>query len=513
MAATRRRGGDFVPQPSLRRIFSLLAIGAVICVAAAVDGPARVSCDAGYSLPCSRTNSKWLANITATELYERGQVTQTVLDLFAHVNGKLKNKETGFYPFVYDATTSVCVAHGARPDFVGKTLATIMTELNLGGYSSATAVHQRFAAASLGSGGWVQYLWSAGPGQTPTSKMAYVIRFTDAFPNAQYYVGVGYEDRQMPPDLPCSDQTDEWCSINNVRSLVGKAQTQIAKADTLANFEESLLEMSYDSAAFQIPAGFYLFTYSYGGPLRSHAKLHNYFGQSLTQILTALGRTENGTQMHADFVDAAEGRGNGWVRYLWKNSADEPAYTKIAYIVKVEFGQQSYYVGAGFNYVKGDPMPGPLNAPCPASTNLPCSLKITLQLSSHAQAHVISSPASVAAMFDEFNSPVTGPNFKSGSFYAFFYDYNSTCVAHGAAPRFVGMTLPEVFLNVSIPLNASALHQKFTESAEAGGGWVQYDWTNPTVPGSSFQKISYIFKFMRAGREYYGGVGLNHQVK
>ena len=35
---------------------------------------------------------------------------------------------------------------------------------------------------------------------------------------------------------------------------------------------------------------------------------------------------------------------------------------------------------------------------------------------------------------------------------------------------------------------------------------------NPQIPGSSFQKISYIFKFMREGREYYGGVGLTHQA-
>ena len=36
------------------------------------------------------------------------------------------------------------------------------------------------------------------------------------------------------------------------------------------------------------------------------------------------------------------------------------------------------------------------------------------------------------------------------------------------------------------------------------------EWTNPLDPGSSFQKVAYIFKFHRDGVDYYGGVGFNH---
>ena len=96
--------------------------------------------------------------------------------------------------------------------------------------------------------------------------------------------------------------------MNNVRSLVGKAQTLLYKADSQASFEESLLQLSYDDD-YQMAEGFYIFTYSFDGPLVSHAKLHHLFGRNLDQIFAALERSEDGAQLHADFVAAAEGAG------------------------------------------------------------------------------------------------------------------------------------------------------------------------------------------------------------
>jgi hypothetical protein len=122
---------------------------------------------------------------------------------------------------------------------------------------------------------------------------------------------------------------------------------------------------------------------------------------------------------------------------------------------------------------------------------------------------VISSVASVNETFGNITSDPTR-FFKSGSFYAFFYDFGSRCVAHGARSDFVGMTLNEVFEAVNITLHADILHEQFVAAAQAGGGWVQYEWTNPNDPGSSFQKVAYIFKFHRGGIDYYGGVGFNH---
>lgn len=106
-----------------------------------------------------------------------------------------------------------------------------------------------------------------------------------------------------------------------------------------------------------------------------------------------------------------------------------------------------------------------------------------------AQAHVISSAEDPETTFRHISEDPSGM-FKTGSFYVFFYDYeDATVVAHGARSDFVGMTLTEVFEMVNIPLDADALHAQFVAAAQAGGGWVEYEWTNPNVPGSSFQKV------------------------
>ena len=62
--------------------------------------------------------------------------------------------------------------------------------------------------------------------------------------------------------------------------------------------------------------------------------------------------------------------------------------TKIAYVVKVEFGAESYYVGAGFNFVMAPAMAGPLGEACPTGYNYPCAVVNTLQLSSHSLVRV-----------------------------------------------------------------------------------------------------------------------------
>ena len=89
---------------------------------------------------------------------------------------------------------------------------------------------------------------------------------------------------------------------------------------------------------------------------------------------------------------------------------------------------------------------------------------------------MISSSAGLNETFRNITSDPTG-FFKLGSFYTFFYafvyDFDSRCVAHGARSDFVGMTLNEVFETVNIPLDANDLHRKFAAAARAGGGWVQ----------------------------------------
>ena len=367
------------------------AAALLLAAAAGQQDPqlARVACDARYSAPCSRSNSEFLAWDTARNFTAQLAAGSSSADVLAQITAGAFNIDVGFYPFVFDAATSELLAHGERDTLVGKNLTQVFDELELQ-YSDAHLLHARFvAAASTPDGAWVRYLWPtrlADGTFMATSKESYVVGVARE-DGSTLYLGVGFADTQLPPQLPCSDKHDTLCAMNNVRSLVGKAQTLLYKADSQASFEESLLQLSYDDD-YQMAEGFYIFTYSFDGPLVSHAKLHHLFGRNLDQIFAALERSEDGAQLHADFVAAAEGAGDGWVRYEWRNSLDEAPYTKIAYVVKVEFGAESYYVGAGFNFVMAPAMAGPLDEVCPTGHNYPCAVVNTLRLSSHSLVRV-----------------------------------------------------------------------------------------------------------------------------
>ena len=123
------------------------------------------------------------------------------------------------------------------------------------------------------------------------------------------------------------------------------------------------------------------------------------------------------------------------------------------------------------------------------------------------QAHAISSTASAE---DAFGAITSDPTFREGDFYAFVFEFSGRCVAHGYDSDFVGMTLRDIMGTLNMPdsilSGAAETHQRFKAAAEAGGGWVEYEWANLNAPGQpTFQKVAYIFSLHRDGIEYYGG--------
>ena len=472
--------------------------------------PARVSCDAAFSAPCSRHNSQYLAVKTANEIAVMLGSTGSSSIIYQTISiDRAHNMDIGFYPFVIDRNTGRCVAHGTNNQLVGLTLQEIFEAKGIT-FSDTDALHQRFKAAADNGGDWVGYLWnddSALSAITTASKVSYVTNLTD-----QYYLGVGYSTMPLPEDLPCTDKLDAFCSRTNVRSLVGKAQAKLSAADSLEAFEAVFHEISFDAVQFTVPDGFYLFVYNYSGPLVAHARLQTRFGESLEQIVPnlGLGTAQEGRNLHELFVAASLGQNDGWTQYPWRNSIQESIYTKIAFVVPIQFGNGTqYYVGAGFNYDRGDSPLGPKDTECSAAYNTPCAFQSTLQLSSHALSHVLSSPLDTNTMLQALH----GPDFLSGtddSFYVFAYSANGTCVAHGRNNGYVGMTLWEVLDSANIPIDGRKLHEQFLAAASEGGGWVLYDWINPGFDKSPAEKISYIFPFNLDGELYYAGVGLNH---
>lgn len=479
--------------------------------------PAPISCNAAFSAPCARTNSQYLALSTKEAFYDSNNSLEEFFEL---IQNHRFNLDTGFYPFVVSVADASCAAHGANPSWAGRTLADIFDEAGIR-FADTEALHQRFVDAAGRGGDWVQYLWSdyyTDPTNLDentiiiNSKRAFVTNLT-----ADFYLGVGYENQQLPPDVPCSAKYDSWCSITNVRSLVGAVQFRLEQADSLENFEAAVYDISFAHEIYTIDEGFYPFLYHYSGKLKGHSILHEYFGFSLGSIFEAqgLGPEQEGLLLNDLFVKTAEsqrlGTGTGWVQYEWRNSLQEESYTKVAYVTQVVFEGEEYYLGVGFDFVKKPAQSSGLGVDeirCTADYNLPCAFEKTLRLSSHALTHVISSSLSPG---DRWKALSSDDSFRDGDFYVFAYDFNNTCVSHGLVPNYVGKSLTEVFDLNNLQLDAEKLHDQFRTAASRGGGWVAYDWLVPGVANSEFEKISYLFKFTVDGRDFYGGVGFNHK--
>lgn len=97
-----------------------------------------------------------------------------------------------------------------------------------------------------------------------------------------------------------------------------------------------------------------------------------------------------------------------------------------------------------------------------------------------------------------FNDPQG--EFVNGELYIFMFGYDGVCVAHGYNPKLVGKNLTELK-----DANGVAFIQEFAVKAKDGGGWVDYQWTNP-VTKKVQAKSSYVKGL--EGTDLYVGCGI-----
>ena len=467
--------------------------------------PARISCSALYSTACARTNAQWLATRIAQNITDRLLAGDSSAQVWKDVTSGVYNMETGFYPFIFDIKTSECIAEGGEDSYVGLTLHEIMAEQG-NGFSDANSLIDRFAAAAEEGGTWVQYLWKDS-GITHT-KLAYIVKLYVS--ETRYHIlGVGYGTDSLPPVLPCSAECDEWCSIINTLSLVGKAQLRLYESETLAQLETAMYELSFNKEEYQIPDGFYLFMYHYDGRLKAHGFLHDHFDGYIWDVYESqgLGTKEEARKLHTQFIEAAEGP--GWLRYTWRNSPNDEPFEKVSYIARIQSGEDKYYVGCGFNFGKAVVQDDDEN--CSPDYNLPCSFRTALGLSSHVVSYAISSNDPVEEIWKAVSEE---DHFRRGGFYPFVFDSDARSVSH-AIPSFIGHTAAEIVASGGFNLTNPPTPEAFLAASRDGAGWCLYEWG---IPGGNddgsdliFDKIAFVFKVNLYGNDYFGSVGFTHQ--
>jgi cytochrome c len=90
--------------------------------------------------------------------------------------------------------------------------------------------------------------------------------------------------------------------------------------------------------------------------------------------------------------------------------------------------------------------------------------------------------------------------FHDRDLYAFIYDFNGVCVAHGARPALIGKNLLDIK-----DQDGKYLIQSMIEITKDGGtGWVDYKWPDP-LTNKIEDKSAFVAKL---GEGYWVGVGV-----
>jgi hypothetical protein len=239
----------------------------------------------------------------------------------------------------------------------------------------------------------------------------------------------------------------------------------------------------------------------------------SYSGRSVAEVmLSESGLPQRG--LWERMVHAADGDGHfefiGWDNFHTQN---QPPYAvkRLGYARWARTSQGSFIVTAALS---DKPLSNQLTRqPCDSSVDALCSVTYTRRILGAATSALLTaaSPAELEAVF----ASIIWRQFNQYGFYPFVYEFDGTCVAHGANSGLVGRKLPAIIAGVSRLrdiVNGDALQESLSQAARNGGGWASYYWTN-SERSPAYLKVSYTVGVSRFGRDYFIGVGLNYMMR
>ena len=321
--------------------------------------------------------------------------------------------------------------------------------------------------------------------------------------------------------LSCSPANDQLCAISYSRQVVGTVATALLRAETAARVQEVLAGVTwrrYNQQATDASVGFYPFVYRFdptnihdpslgGGTCLAHGSASANVDRTIADIIAGAGDGDLtvGLNLGISFSEAAL-EGGGYVAYTWRG------VRKVSLIVGLRRFGVTYYLGVGFNHVSAPLGQGPGCGICDMNYNYPCSWHNVLSLVGHVQSLMLMAKGTEAVTVDEALSRIThSPLYNAdqdlvsrggstaAALYAFVYRYSDgMCVAHGVRSDWLYDATHAASFDQAI----------YRDKADAGGGWVSYQWrNNPDEP--EYLKSAYIVKVTRDGESFYIGVGLS----
>ena len=237
------------------------------------NGPHCAACKQNYNYPCAWANTKGLIGHCQSLIFmsNRHSVEEAFQLLSwnssygggGRLNRTSERSADWLYPFVYDFK-GTCVAHGANPSFVGKTLWDIINgTAALMGVQDGFELHKQFVAAASGEGRWVAYDWRNKGSEPIYRKLAFLLRVTRE--GRDFYIGAGlanYDWRVHGSDLlaqgggtsrwlwGCSVERQHPCSEDWAMTVAGRRMSSMLQATSYEDLQASLGAASLRNETF-----------------------------------------------------------------------------------------------------------------------------------------------------------------------------------------------------------------------------------------------------------------------
>ena len=500
------------------------------------------TCSGSFNAPCAVGKVNRLVDALSQAL-EAASTSAAVASIFSEVNlgNGTYSPDTNFWCNVYNSTGGI-VASGRPPLDGNPDLcpgASCIVGHNMEDVAAAetgllqTGLWSRVVAAAESGDGYYTFSGFDNHNQRAhtydaVTRIGFVRNVTTSI--GVLYVASAFSDVPLADTWGkrvCSPAYDSLCSIAYARKVLGTTMTRLLRADNEAALQEALHAATWRDFNEQTnngaTVGFYPFVFSFdpatietaaggGGTCVAHGANAAFVGKTLSEMVvqTNVGDAAVGKNLGQSFAEAALD-GGGYVSYLWGDAQT----LKISFVVGIVRFGVVYYLGVGFNHYEKMRAQGPGCAVCEMKFNYPCAWENALSLVGHAQALLFMGKGTEAvttqtafarltteASYGADQSLVANGLSTAGLLYAFAFSYSTgNCTAHGAKSANVGRH----HVDIGLP---TAYHEQFMAKADAGGGWVHYDWRN-SASEPWYKKASYVIKIVRDGEEYYVGAGLS----
>lgn len=485
-------------------------------------------CRAEFDAPCSINWAVWIVRDVVEALQDSSTFPDEVLD---NVTLGVYNREFNFWPEIVDLETGLFVASGAPSSVeprIGRTVSSVFEAESL---TSQKGLWRDLRA--MGDKRFFRFVGYDNYHSLDDGSLESVERsgYWSLVENTSFAVMAAYT-LESSNDLAqnCHSWKSQLCSTNYAAQTVGDALSTLLLAtddDDLRTAFHNVAKGRYNRRGANLigelaceggyeSGCFFPVIVDSRGIVVTHGLVQ--YGDASELVGESILDPPHSIATMKSLTEAAQ---QGGAFRFFEHNELESRYSmddrnlSVGFVAGVAVANETYYVFSSFRHLRDDARLGPYCGACSAFENYPCGWNNARTLLGFQNAMLLASTIDNETSFDEAWNLLTYSDTYSIStqayrdFYAFAYDFNGTCVAHGRRPEFVGrnVTFNVDYLVGDTGVDGWDLHVRWMAASQTdGNSAVRYPWVNDE--GNIFDKVAYVVQVSRLGHEYYVAVGI-----